>query len=439
VALLVVAVGLVASRGRRWAAVLARVVLAQLPWLVPGILVLATGPTPAASGRFATQAPGLLGAAELVAGHGFWRTDSQVGAGRPGTALLGVGLLLLAALGARDLPGRWGGRAAALAAVGFLLAAASAVPGLRGPYDALTGTPVGAPLRESQRFIVLTLVWLAPAAAFGAARLGGLLFHALPAAVALTLALPGLWGVGGRLEPVHLPPAWETARRQVVRRPGTVLALPWHRYLDLRVAGGRRVFNPLPDHFGGDVLFSSDPELGRPHREGVDPREPHVPAVLDELRAGRPVSDRLADLGVRWVAVLHDVDWRPYATGLAADPGLDPRVRSGTLDLLEVRSWRAPVTDSRGAAVPTHALVAPLRRLARSGAARWARPAARGWMRGWAGAGQTSSGLVRLPAGAGLLWFWPAALSLVAQGAAAVAVAASLPRPRVGTTVEGSG
>ena len=436
-ALVVTGVGLVAGRGRRAAAVLVRVLAAQLPWLVPGAVVLATGPQPAASARFATDAPGVLGAAQLLAGHGFWRTSSQVGVRRPGAALLGVGLVLLAGLGACDLPAEWGRRAAALAAMGFVLAVASAAPGLRRGYDALTATSLGAPLRESQRFIVLTLVWLAPAAAFGAARLGGVAMQAVPAGVALTLALPGLWGVDGRLQPVQLPASWARARSEVVQRPGTVLALPWHRYMDLRVAGGRRVFNPLPDHFGGDVLFSSDPELGRPRREGADPREPHAPPLLDELRAGRPVSDGLAALGVRWVALLHDVDWRPYAAGLSADPGLEARVRSGTLDLLEVRSWRGPVTDTAGRVVPMRPVVAPLRRLAGSGPARWAQPAARGWMRGWEAAGRTPNGLVSLPAGRGPVWFWPAVVSIVAQVAVAVAVARCLPRGRCGVSVAG--
>lgn len=435
-AVLAVVVGLALNGARKPLAVAGSVVLAQMWWLVPGLVVIAGGPTPAGAASFATDAPGLLGPARVLAGHGFWRASSQVGgAGGTGVALLGLGLGLLAVLGARDLPSQWRRPGAALAAVGLALALASAVPVVRDAFNAFSTTPLGAPLRESQRFAVLTLVWLAPAAAFGAARLGGTAMHAMPAAAAVALALPGLWGLGGRLQAVPLPASWEAARREVTAHPGTVVALPWHRYLDLRVAGGLRVFNPLPDLLGGDVVFSSDPALGGGHHEGTDPRERHVAALVEDLRDGRPVAGDLARLGVRWVALLRDVDWRAYAGALAADEGLEPRVRSGTLELFRVRAWRGPVTDAAGRPVPMSPVVAPLRRLAPSGPARWAQPATRGWMRGTSPAGRTPDGLVRLPAGRGWVWFWPAPVSVAAQVAVALAVAASLWADRARATV----
>src|SRR5207249_3327253 len=124
-------------------------------------------------------------------------------------------------------------------------------------------------------------------AALGAtrvARASGPVLTALapiaPAAIATVLAGPCLWGLGGRLQPVHFPSAWARVRAEVRAHPGTVLALPWHEYLDVRLAHSRRVYNPLPDYLGGDVLVSSDPELGTGAREQADPREQAVLALL---------------------------------------------------------------------------------------------------------------------------------------------------------------
>jgi len=338
-------------------------------------------------------------------------------------ALLGLGLLGLALVGAPSLPRLWRWRAAALAATGLVLALAGAVPGVGDAYGWLSRTAVGAPLREGQRFVVLILVWLAPAAALGAARLAGdrgrfpaWATLAVPAAAAVVLAGPGAWGVGGRLEPSSLPSDWRRARQIVVKDPGPLLALPYVRYLDLPTAGGRRVLNPVPDYFGGDVLSSSDPQAGPAsasgYRERADPREPTVLAALTRAlgpeRSSGSLSDALAGAGVRWVVLLHAADWKAYA-GVVGDPGLVPVVRGGSLDLLEVAGWKASVVDDAGAGVGRRPLVAPLEHLDASPAALWAQPAEPGWMRGTHAAGRSASGLVRLPAGRGLLWFWPAA------------------------------
>jgi hypothetical protein len=161
----------------------------------------------------------------------------------------------------------------------------------------------------------------------------------MPLVVGVVLAAPGLWGVGGRLEPVRFPDGWASARAEIARHPGTVLALPWHQYFDVGFADGRRVLNPLPDYLGGDVLASSDPELGAARQERADTREAAAAGAVVGLRAGRPESAALARLGVRWIVVLHEVDWREYR-GLAADDGLATTVRTSSVDLYEVRATR---------------------------------------------------------------------------------------------------
>jgi hypothetical protein len=436
--LLVLAAGVVASRWRRAALVIVAFLAAQLPWLVPGAIVLAQGGRVASASEFATYAPGFGGFARVLAGQGFWLPWLQVGGGGGassiGVAFIGVSLLTLAVIGTRDLPAAWRRPAAWLAATGLLLAMASAVPGARDVYDALTSTRLGAPLREGQRFLALYLVWMAPASALGAARIArwrpGPLAHmlrAFPLAFALVLAGPGLLGIDGRLDAVSFPSEWSRARDEVTHHPGTVLALPWHQYLQMRIADNRKVFNPTPIYFGGDVLVSSDPEFASEVEEAADPREPTVRHILSRIRAGHLASSELAGLGVRWVVVLHDQDWEDYR-GLVGDPGLDHAVSGKTLDLWRVRAWRGAVVNDHGAVGDLRRLVQPLSFLDVAGGATWFRPATDGWMRGWDPARATRSGLVRLPAGRGPVWYWPTVVVLAADALTIVSVVALLVR-----------
>jgi len=426
-ALVVVVVGVGAERTRRALAGGAMVAAAQLPWVVAGLATAAGWPRPAGADVFATRADGPIGAAGLLAGHGFWRASTQVGGDSTlGTALLGVGLLGLAWMGARALPPPWRWRAAALAGLGWALALASAVPGVRDAYSAFTLTAIGAPFRESQRFLIFTLVWLAPAAALGAGRTAGEKGWfpswtplAATGLVAVVLAFDGLWGVGGQLRPVSVPAEWGVARRAIGRAPGTVLALPYHRYLDLPIAGNRRVINPLPDYLGGDVISSSDPEVGARYREVTDPREPAVMAAVRD--GGDDVGVRLAEVGVRWIVLLHAADWRVNRS-LAERPGLRVVLAGDSLDLLQVQEWTGPVVDTSGRPLALRSVIAPLQRLRPSTAAVWSHPAAPGWMRGLHVAAQTSSGLVRLPPGRGPVWFWPSIVVLGTDAATLVGV-----------------
>jgi len=429
-ALVVVVVGLAADRTVAAAMGAALVSAAQALWVVPGLVVAAGGASPAGAAVFATRASGPVGWAGLLAGHGFWRAPTQVGGDTTlGTAVLGLGLLGLGVLGSAELPSAWRRRAAWLAALGWAMAVASAIPGIRVTYDALSRTALGAPFRESQRFLVLTLVWLAPAAASGARRLaaerGRLPPWTVPALVSVTtvvLATNGLWGVGGRLRPVTLPPEWAAARRAVGAAPGTVVALPYHRYLDLPLASNRRVLEPMADYLGGDVIASSDPELGGGYREVADAREPAVRAVLASAPAD--VADRLARVGVRWLVVLHAADWESYRW-LTQRDGVRVAVAGTSLDLLRIEPWQGPVVAADGASVTLRSVVAPLGRLAASGPAVWAHPAVPGWLRGSHAAGRTADGMVALPGGRGPLWFWPAALVMAVDAGVLAAVVAA--------------
>ncbi len=180
----------------------------------------------------------------------------------------------------------------------------------------------------------------------------------MPLVAAVVLAGPGWFGAEGRLDPARYPRGLSQTGAAVDAGPGTVLALPWHEYLSLHFADDRRVLNPLPDFLGGDVLVSSDPEIAAAAREQADPREPRAAELVARGRAGRPVGAELATLGVRWVLLLHEVDWRGLSS-LAVDPGLRRVVSTPSISLFVVRAWKAPLVTDRGRPVTAHPVIAP--------------------------------------------------------------------------------
>ncbi len=418
--------------------------------------MLAAGAGVSGAGRFATVVHGPVGFARLLLGGGFWRGD-DLGAEAWWVVPLAAAVVTLAVLGHRALPDRIRGRLLVVALVGLALALASAVPGVRDAYRWFTDLPVGAPFRESQRSLCLWLAWLAPAAALGATRVAGELHRrgvvaerrsllgvsaAVPWALAVGvffLAVPAWWGADGTLRPVTFPSGWAAVGRRVDAQPGTVLALPWKEYLDVSFAGGRRVLNPLPDYLGGDVLSSYDPEfdLANPSQEQVDRRADQIDRLLPSLLSGRPMSDRFAELGLRWVVLVHEstvlpagspplavarADWTHYRDALAADPGMTRVLNSSSIELWRVDGWRGPLRTAQGRSAGIGGPL-PIVRTSDAGPATWDRAGAPGWLRGARPASVTKDGLVSLPGGGGIIWFWPGILVLVADGVVVGAVA----------------
>lgn len=319
--------------------------VAQIPWLVPGLLLRGHGLALAPGEAFATSSEGPLGVVGgLLAQHGFWRGASQVGGvAGPGLVGLGVGFTILAIVGTRELPRSWRRPLAALGLLGLVAAASPAVPGLDRLHAAATDTVAFAPLRDAHRLLALFLVWAAPCAALGVTRLArarprseAMIWATVLAAVAALIG-PGLWGAEGRLRPVEFPAGWARVDAVVRDEPGAVLALPWHEYLNLGFADDRRVLNPVPDYLGGDVVWSHDPELGpRRLQEAIDPREAPTSQLVGAMTADHPTSPALADLGIRWVVLVHEADAADYG-GLRADPGLDLVVDDPAVELYEVQ------------------------------------------------------------------------------------------------------
>jgi hypothetical protein len=470
----VVAVSLLVERDRRPVAVIAATGVANLVWIAPTAVLLWAGAEVNGAGSFVTRPGRPVGWLGLLVGNGFWRGDQQVGALGIGGALAGVAIAGLAVVGRSRLDRSWARPAVVVAVVGLALAIASALPGVRVAYDALTDLPMGAPLRESHRFLALWLLTAAPAAALGgealARRLAGTdapdplsptgvvgrgpglpppepvvtpvprsgvagVCLAVPLAVAVAVAVPGWWGIGGRLDPVTFPHGWSIARSRIQDRPGTVVALPWSEYPPLSFAGGRQVFNPIPDYLGGDVVSSYDPRfVDEASQEQVDRRATTVDRLVGRARRGRHISDALARLGVRWVFLAHERGWDTYA-GLVDDPGLRRVVARRDVELFMVRGWRGPVTTPSGRSVD-HDRPVPFD--IRTGAPKGSVvdvAGAPGWIQGWGTPVRvTADGRLELRGTEGSLWFWPAVALLVLDAALAGVVVVAL-RRRSGTAV----
>ncbi len=435
-----IAAGLVATRGARAGRVVLAYLLGQLPWLVPMVVVGSTASSGALadSSAFAPVIDGFGGVGRLLAGQGFWNPFFQIGRSQPAlAAVAGFVILALAVIGTRDLPDSWRLPLVVLAIVSLLVTVSSQLAGLDHIADWFTKTAVGAPFRETQRFLLFFFLWAAPAAALGGARLAravrgafsGVLL-AVPLALGVLLAGPAWWGFADQFQPSTFPAEWAAAKATIDRNPGTVVALPWYQYFQTSVAHNHLVLDVAPFYFGGDVIISSDPELsGHPSQERADPREAIVGGLVAVSRSGLHVSDELAAEGVRWVVVQRDADWDTYR-GILHDPGLQLVVSGRTLLLYRVRAWVGSVVDADGHPVRSSSVVTPLQDVHPSGPARWSAPAEQGWLRGWSAASKAKGGLVQLPGGSGWVWYWPSLIVLLADAVTLGALMTTIWRAR---------
>jgi hypothetical protein len=445
VALVVSAVALVLERREEgWVRGAVASVAPHLVWVGPTAVLLWAGAGVSGAGEFATDPAGAAGWPAVLAGSGFWRSDLQVGAaGVPG-AVAGLVLGSLAIVGARSVlvdaaRPRWQRTATVVAGVGLALALASAVPGVRELYRWASELPVGAPLRESQRFLALWLVWAAPLAALGALVAArwrpGSAARWLPtgalAASVLVVSVPGWWGVEGRLAPVEIPASWDVARERIEAAPGPVMALPWSQHPRLSFADGRQAFNPVPAVLGGDVISSYDPlfDRRRPSQEQVDGRATEVDRLVREVRSGAQVGDELAALGIRWVILVHEDAWESYRI-LDADPRLAVRLREPDLDLYEVIGWRGPAVAPDGTSWPVDRPVPPIVRTDAPAGSVLQIAGAPGWVQGWGDPlPVTADGRLEVTSTGGPIWFWPA-FALLATYVVVLVVAGACLRSR---------
>jgi hypothetical protein len=392
--------------------------LGQSIWIIPSLVVMLTSTERriADSTPFATTIDGIGGLGRLLAGMGFWNEGFQLGLTQPLLAsVVGFLLLALAITGTRALPRTWRTPLVLVAALSFLVTIASAVPGIDTVFAHLTSTPAAASLRESQRFLFPFLLWIAISAPLGAAiiarrlpiALGGALI-AVPLIAAVVMITPSAWGLEQQLVPAEIPSEWHEARAAIDASPGPVLALPWFQYYTSDVADGRLSLSPLPNFLGGDVISASDPHISDiALQENADGREAIGASIARDAADGVAVDDRLQDIGVRWIALVHDVNWKRISTTLEADSALTTVVDGPTLTLYRVDHWSGIVTDDAGIRIGADEVIPPWWTVDPSGPAVMHLPFQTGWLRGLEAAGTGPDGQIALPAGDGPVWFWP--------------------------------
>ncbi len=435
---LIVGLCVVAGLGAEWrarrrprpVAVVVVLIVTQLLWLPAALAVLRDGTDLQSSEVFTRGVDGVIDAAAVLAGFGFWQPILQVGGDGGPEVLVVVGLLVGFALAGRrwsdqawNSPSQWcaAGAIATVWAMSWTPVA-----------DVIVAIPGGAAVREPQRLLPLYLLWLAPAALVGAVvvsrRVPSWLratILAAPVMASLVLAVPGVWGVHDRLEPVELPAGWSEAREIMRSDPGTALVLPWHRYVDVAAADDRRALNPAIRFFGPDVVVGND--LGDEFTGGdetADQRNAFIEELLPSIRAGAPVAGALADLGISWVVITHDADYLRYLP-LLDDPGLTPVLTDVSVDVLRVRGGWGPARSSVTSEPISVERWGPVIRLGSDDSIEWSVASGSGWRRDGVGV-MNERGTATVAGGAGLLIFWPAGLvvagALAALGAGVFAV-----------------
>lgn len=296
------------------------------PWLVAAATTAAGGRSdPAGVAAFAARAENWSGAVGSLAGTGgIWNAQTTPNSRGSGLVpLVTLLLLALAAAGFTRLRSRWAGTGAAAAPVagrlalvaagGFLLASAGALPVLR---DALAHLVAGVPgaglLRDGQKFLMPYALLLVLCAALGAERLAARLDPVAPSAGRAVLVgfllipvavLPDLaYGAAGRLRPVRYHADWDAVAERVGRDPGPVLSLPLSAYRAYPWNPGSVVLDPLPRYLPATVIVDDTLVVGGAAVSGENRRAEEIRRLV---AAGAPV----AGSGVRWVVVQRDGGW----------------------------------------------------------------------------------------------------------------------------------
>ncbi|WP_332898090.1 alpha-(1-_3)-arabinofuranosyltransferase domain-containing protein [Haladaptatus sp. CMSO5] len=128
----------------------------------------------------------------------------------------------------------------------------------------------------------------------------------------LAYAAPMFGGFSGQVETTTYPESWHITNDYLVGASddSRTLFLPWHQYMDFSWTG-RRIANPAPLFFETPVVASENLEVGDVRSRATDPTHREVAAIL-EHPADEDVGERLAAVGVEYVILAHEVDYRRY-------------------------------------------------------------------------------------------------------------------------------
>lgn len=350
-----VALAVVVTRWRAVLVVVAGAVVANAPWLVPGLTLGDRVDLGGAGGfaSFGARAESSLGVLPSVLSlGGIWK-ESVVPAERTSALVVAAALLLSAVAVLALVRARVdAGLKRSLLATGGLAVALAVVPAwapdvLADVSRVVPGTSI---LRDSHRYLAPLALVLSLGVALvvvalrrrTAAGQEGLLVPALALVAAPALLLPSaVWGLTGDLRPVTYPTEWDTVSAILAEddaaAPGDTIVLPWvGSYRRLGWNDSRASLDPAPRLLPGEVLI--DDRIVLPDRvlPGEDPRAAQVTAALDEPDA----AQALRGTGVRWVLVE-----KPVPPAYDAPPGTV--VHDGRWLTLVDLGPAAQVTDPR--------------------------------------------------------------------------------------------
>jgi hypothetical protein len=302
--------------GRRNACLVGPSVVANLPWLVAGMLHAADATSAEGGARvFAASDEGLLpGPLAAVSLGGIWNAEVV-----PATRLGFLAVVSLVVVGALVVLGWWAHRRtpcpgfSALVicwGVGVGLAVVSwSAPGAIGWVAA--HVPGGGLLRDGSRLLELAAPLTVVLAARGAEwlldrtpdRPTRVLVAALLAVTPVALMPDAALGSAGKLEAVDYPGVLTEVRSAVQAAPaGDVVLLPFTSYRAPDWNDGHKVLDPMPRFLGRQAIANDELYVdGRPI-PGEDPRAAEVDAAL-ALGSADARAAALAALGVSVVVV----------------------------------------------------------------------------------------------------------------------------------------
>ncbi|WP_338727340.1 alpha-(1-_3)-arabinofuranosyltransferase family protein [Haladaptatus sp. DJG-WS-42] len=130
-------------------------------------------------------------------------------------------------------------------------------------------------------------------------------------ATPLAYAAPMFGGFSGQVETTTYPESWHTTNDYLVGASdgSRTLFLPWHQYMDFSWTD-RRIANPAPLFFETPVIASENLEVGDVRSRATDPTHEEVAAILEH--PDDDLGERLAAVGVEYVILAHEVDYRRY-------------------------------------------------------------------------------------------------------------------------------
>lgn len=344
VAVLVVVCG---ERARRRVVIAGALgLLANVPWLLPGLLAggVTTGGRAAVEG-FAARGESDLGVVvSVLTGGGIWKS-SVTAAERAVPLVLLVSLLLtvIGLVGALRHRRRETDGLAVAAALGVALCLLTAwAPGVVVPLvEAVPGLGI---LRDTTRYLAPLVLLVA----LGLGRVvewlwgladGGVRVLGVLVVAAQVVVLPSLaWGLLGQLRPVDYPPDWYEVRRALEAEPlqGPLVVLPWEgTYRRFSWNADRAGLDPAPRFFPGEVLLDDRVFLDSEPLPAEEERSRRIATALASPDPGAG----LQALGIGGVLVQRD-------TPSGAQPvPLVPVQRFGDLDLFRLPHGKITASD----------------------------------------------------------------------------------------------